>query len=521
VSGDASSYDQVPYTSLAFPQTHPDHLAAVAGIFGLDPPDVSRCRVLELGCAGGGNLVPMAFNLPGSEFVGIDHSPRQVADAQAAITALGLRNIRVEAASIEEVDGTWGTFDYIICHGVFSWVDAAVQDSILRIAGQQLTAQGVAYVSYNTFPGWHMRQMARDMMRYHAAQFGDADEQVAQARALLSFLAGAADAASPYGLWLASEAERASRAEASYVYHEHLERTNLPLYFHEFVARAESAGLQFLSEAAVTEMLTTHFPPAVAETLERISPDILHLEQYMDFVRNRQFRQTLLCRSDAHPRRALSPGALRGRLVSSAATAEQVPVPLEPATPVRFSNGRQSANVLNPAAKAAFGRLAEAWPMAVPVDELCDDAVSRAAAYQADVPPDRARATVLDDLLGAVMYGVVNLHTQPPPCTNRVTDRPHAHPVARSQAAGGTLVVNAHHQMVDLDPLAREVLLMADGSRPRAAMVSDVAQRTADGRTRGGSTDTPAGGGAPIGAIVADRVDAALTVLVRNALLTD
>jgi methyltransferase-like protein/trans-aconitate methyltransferase len=516
VSGAASSYDQVPYTSLAFPQTHPDHLAAVAGIFGLVPPDVTRSRVLELGCASGGNLVPMAFNLPASEFIGIDHSPRQVADAQAAIAALGLRNVRIESASIEDIDRSWGSFDYIICHGVFSWVDAAVQDSILRIAGEQLTPQGIAYVSYNTYPGWHMREMARDMMRYHAAQFADAGEQVAQARALLTFLAGAAEPASAYGQWLASEAERAGRAEDSYVFHEHLERTNLPVYFHEFIARAAGAGLQFLSESAVTEMLTSHFPRPVAETLERISPDILHLEQYMDFVRNRQFRQTLLCRADAHPRRSLSPDLLRGRLVSSAATAGQVPIPLDPSTAVRFSNGRQSANVVNPAAKAAFGSLAEAWPRAVAVDDVCERAVSQAAAHQPDVPADRARASVLDDLLGAVMYGLVNLHTHPPPCTNSVMDRPRAHPVARWQAAGGTLVVNAHHQMVDLDPFAREVLVLADGGRTRADILSASAERASEGHVNAGdlSARAPVDNG-----LLSERVDAALAVLLQHGLL--
>ena len=482
MSAGASSYDEVPYTSLAFPQTHPDHLAAVACIFGLTPPDVTRCRVLELGCAGGGNLVPMAYNLPDSEFVGIDHSPRQVAEAREAIAAFGLNNIRVEVASVEEVDRKWGTFDYIICHGVFSWVEPPVQDSILRIAGEQLTPQGVAYVSYNTYPGWHTRQMVRDMMRYHAAQFADAGEQVAQARALLSFLAAAAGQDGPYGQWLTAEAERAGRAADSYVFHEHLERTNLPLYFHQFAARAERAGLQFLSEAAVSEMLTTHFPASVAQTLDRISPDILHLEQYMDFVRNRQFRQTLLCRADAHPRRALSAAVLRGRLVSSAAVAEGGAVDLDPATAVRFSNGQQSAELTNPATKAAFALLAVAWPAAVPVDVLCDGALERARGFLPDVPADGAADAVLEELFGAVMYGLVNLHTIQPPCTNEVSERPRAHPLARAQAERGALVINGHHQTVDVDPLLREAVLAADGTRTHAAIVEALVDAVTAGR---------------------------------------
>jgi SAM-dependent methyltransferase len=261
---DASSYDQIPYISLAFPQTHPDHLAGIARLFALRPPDITACRVLELGCASGGNLLPMAFNLPGSEFIGIDLSQKQVDDGRHAIAALGLRNVRIEPASIADVDEGWGPFDYIICHGVFSWVERDVQDHILTIASRNLSPNGIAYVSYNTYPGWHMREMVRHTMRYHAEQFSDPREQVEQARAMLTFLATASAGTGAYHELMSGEAERLSRSPDSYVFHEHLERTNLPVYFHEFIERAERAGLQYLSEAVVSEMLTSLFPAPVA-----------------------------------------------------------------------------------------------------------------------------------------------------------------------------------------------------------------------------------------------------------------
>jgi chemotaxis methyl-accepting protein methylase len=89
-----------------------------------------------------------------------------VQNAQTSIAALGLRNLRIEHASIVDIDDTWGEFDYIICHGVFSWVERTVQEKILAIASRNLSANGIVYVSYNTYPGWHMREMVRDMMRY-------------------------------------------------------------------------------------------------------------------------------------------------------------------------------------------------------------------------------------------------------------------------------------------------------------------------------------------------------------------
>jgi cyclopropane fatty-acyl-phospholipid synthase-like methyltransferase len=183
-----SSYDDVPYDSLPFAQTHPSRLATVATLFGLKPTQVERCRVLELGCASGGNLIPLAEALPDAWLVGVDLSARQIADGERIIRKTGLNNVSLRHASIADVDETYGHFDYILCHGVFSWVPHDIQDAILAICSNHLTPNGVAYVSYNTYPGWHMRGMMRDMMRYHAFRFTEPAQRIAQARALLDFL---------------------------------------------------------------------------------------------------------------------------------------------------------------------------------------------------------------------------------------------------------------------------------------------------------------------------------------------
>ncbi len=168
-----TSYDVVPYFSAPFQATHPDRLATVATLFGLKPAPAERSRVLELGCAGGGNLIPMAVALPGSQFLGIDQSSRQVDQGQEIIAGLGLKNIALRVASLLDIDESYGTFDYIICHGVYSWVRENVQDKILEICATRLAPTGVAYVSYNTLPGWHMQGMIRDMMCYHISQAGE------------------------------------------------------------------------------------------------------------------------------------------------------------------------------------------------------------------------------------------------------------------------------------------------------------------------------------------------------------
>src|SRR6266851_5993395 len=153
------SYDEVPYHSFPFADSHPDRLATVAHLFGLTPPDPQTARILELGCASGGNLLPMAELYPQGRFIGIDLSERQIAAGQQAVTAVGLTNLELRQASILDVDASWGQFDYVIAHGVFSWVPEPVQDKILSICHTNLQPNGIAYISYNTLPGWHMRGM--------------------------------------------------------------------------------------------------------------------------------------------------------------------------------------------------------------------------------------------------------------------------------------------------------------------------------------------------------------------------
>src|SRR5262249_49773642 len=123
-----SSYDEMPYMHRAFPQTHPDRLATLAKLFGLTPPDLETCRVLELGCASGDNLIPMAVTLPNAQFVGLDFSERQIDEGQGIVEALQLANIELRHADITHIDQSWGNFDYIICHGIYSWVPEAVRE---------------------------------------------------------------------------------------------------------------------------------------------------------------------------------------------------------------------------------------------------------------------------------------------------------------------------------------------------------------------------------------------------------
>ena len=127
-----ADYDATPYTSNSFPQSAPGQLAAVAHLLGLDTPAVADARVLEIGCAAGGNLLPFAAAHPNADAVGIDLSPVQVTHGRTRARSLGLDNLKLLAGDIARMDlRALGQFDFVIAHGVYSWVPpdvAAVGD---------------------------------------------------------------------------------------------------------------------------------------------------------------------------------------------------------------------------------------------------------------------------------------------------------------------------------------------------------------------------------------------------------
>jgi methyltransferase-like protein len=481
-----TSYDEMPYINKAFPQTHPDRLATLARLFGLQPPDVDACRVLELGCASGDNLVPMALELPNSRFVGIDLSARQIEQGQQMVRALGLANIELRQYNIADVDASWGKFDYIVSHGIYSWVPAPVRERILAICRDNLAANGVAYVSYNTLPGWHVRGMIRDMMIYHSAPFPGAVAKVQQARGLLDFLAQSTPTTSPYGMALRKELDALRNEPDAYLFHDHLEEINEPLYFHQFAETARRYGLDYLAEADFGDMLVTNLPAKVADTQQRIATDILRMEQYMDFVRNRMFRQTLLVHQGAPIRRNLDGRVVKGLLVASAAQPQSAqPVLTQGVSESFLAPSGVTHKIGDALTKAAMVQLAKQWPHCVPFEELralCRAAVPQGAGSNtgAEMPPDDEQSFG-DRLLQGYAARAVELRVAAPRLTVALSARPVASPLARLQAEHSATVTNLRHEPVLLPELPRRMLRLLDGTRDIGALVADIIKLAQEG----------------------------------------
>jgi len=473
-AGKDNAYDEIPYPKMPHRRTHPRHTEAIATLFGMNVPPVPQCRVLELGCASGDNLIPQAQDLPEGRFLGIDLSAVQVEEGMRAIRALGLTNIELRHASIMDVAPDWGRFDYIICHGVFSWVPPHVQDKIVQICKANLAENGVALVSYNTYPGWHFHGMIRDMMIFHAAQFEDPQERITQARGLLNFLVENAREETAYGRMLKESVEHLRDSEDGYVYHEHLEENNRPIYFHEFVDRAGAAGLQYLGESDFVLMLSSTLPAKAQEMLKGIS--IARQEQYMDFVRNRSFRSTLLCHAGVPLNRHVTPAVLCRFHMTTTERPDVSPIEIndEGVQEIAVAKGQIRTDL--PLIKAAVVHLAEYWPRTFTLQELHAAALEKLTPAQRSAgDPQRIGVdTLAAHLMAFFSSGLLELAVHPPQFACQVSHCPVASPLARLQAGDSQRVTNQRHEHIRLDAVGRALIRRLDGRHDRKDLETTV-----------------------------------------------
>jgi methyltransferase-like protein/SAM-dependent methyltransferase len=528
-SPERTSYDELPYPSFPFAQTHPDRLATLATLLGLKPARADRCWVLELGCAAGGNLIPLASAFPQSTFLGLDLSGEQISSGKKTIDELGLKNITLERRNITDIGDRFGEFDFIICHGVYSWVPRAVQDKILKVYKQCLAREGVGFISYNTYPGWHMRGMVRAMMGLHDRRFRDRPPlvRVGQARALLSFLVKSAPAGNgPYTLLLKEQLEMLEACSDAYLFHEHLEECNEPLYFTDFCERLTAAGLRYLGEAELGVMVpSTSFPPDVQAELSQVAPNQIEMEQYMDLLRNRSFRQTLIVHDHVSPRYEIRGEHIFGFRVASSIQPPAGDEILTADVPEEFK-GRHGLvlTTASPLVKAAARCLAEAWPGSIPFDGLLAAAWARLKAGPA---PDRAAmdeealelARALLTAFATTGKPLVELSLCPPCFAAQVSERPVAGPLVRLQAKTSHQVTSLRHETVSVPDFDRHLLQLMDGSRDRRALLDGLLECQARGEIRITADEEPVTDPTRLAQILGETIDQQLPKLAREALL--
>ena len=537
------SYEEVPYPDLCYTQTHPDRLASLTTLLGLTPPSIETCRVLEIGCAIGGNLIPMALGLPNAQFVGIDISPHQIEIGQQAIQDLGLTNISLQVADILDIDAEFGQFDYIIAHGIYSWVPADVREKLMAVCRENLSPHGIAYISYNVYPGWHMLGALRHMMLYHVKDVDNAQERAAQSRQFLEFLLENASPDDPYGTlgnsyhellqsygrFVTNERSQ-DKGDDLLLLHDEIAPVNDPVYFHEFANHAKQHGLQYLVEAELSRVMPTNFPPHVGQQLAQMSQDTIEMEQYMDFLRNRSFRQTLLCHAEIPLKRGLNLPPDAFFIATYAVSQEAVNIQDNSAAKFQSPDGAVLTTD-HPVTKAAMLYLAEVAPRAIPFRQLLN--VARQEVYGEAAAKQETNQIVQDaqmlaaNILQAYSYSsrLVELHVHQAQFVLKAGETPVASPLARRQVLlGRTKVTNLRHERVNLDEMGCFLLPLLDGTHKKSELVAGLIELVESGElklTEDGAVETAVSTSSSqaVSTQIEQEVDLTLRFLARAALL--
>jgi SAM-dependent methyltransferase len=424
---------------------------------------VQTARVLELGGGDGGNLIPMAFGLPGASFTGIDLNDQALARGRAHARAMNLSNVDLQPGDLEQLDLD-GPFDYVIAHGVYSWVSPAARDNLLTTAGRALTDQGVLYVSYNALPGGHLRQIVRELMQFATRGETDPRRIVERARGAVQLVKHAQGPSDVYGVFLDEYLTKVLERSDAGVFHDDLEIHNEAVHVTQIAEHAERHGLQYLAEADMRESSFGNVAPGVADALDSLEPETeVEQEQALDFLRLRMYRQTLFCRAAAPRNDVPDRDRLDVLQAYSPMHAEDPDANLEDDSVAVFV-GRHDARMRtdHPAVKQAFARLGEAWPASHPIAELTRQSVD----------PDAVRQAIL----GGHAAGLVQLTSHAPEIATTIDERPQTSALARAQVAGAAAAVtNLKHERIPIaDADGGRLIALLDGTRDRQALLEEM-----------------------------------------------
>ncbi|MEO6919058.1 MAG: methyltransferase regulatory domain-containing protein [Collimonas sp.] len=471
------AYDATPYTSHPFKATAPEHLAAVAALFNLTPPRTDNARVLELGCAAGGNLIPHAQRHPDGRYVGVDLSKVQIDAGQQRLTALGLNNIGLHHMSLSDIGPALGQFDYIICHGVYSWVSPQVQDAILRVCAENLAADGIAIISYNTYPGWKFKEVVREAMLFRGKNHEKPEDKLAHARGMFNFMHEMSSKGSVLHQVLEQHADTFSgKFDDYYLQHEYLEPYNAPCYLSEFTARAQQRKLSYLADAETQSMFVSNLGSNIAEPLLReCENDQVVLEQYMDFLRNRQFRHTLLVHAEQQSRIRYLLNSARLALLHYACAVDSgaVAITQDDTEQALTLNGQQLV-IKGRVNKVALQLLGERFPGTMHVPELVSAIRQRLQQRQ-----DSDTETVIQLMEVLVIRGAVDYRVQPLDVAPAVSEQPLALASARADLSldPNADTTNLWHQRINLNIIEKVLLPKLDGNHTQEQLIEHVLQK--------------------------------------------
>ena len=537
----ATSYDELPYPGAAQAWTHPDQLATKATLAGMQPAPVAQCRVLELGCGDGTNLLAMAFGLPNSTFVGIDLARKPLEGGIAVARNLGLKNVDFRCADVLDLGPELGKFDYIIIPGLYSWVPENVRDKLMELCGKCLSPNGIAVVSYNAYPGCYSTTVLRDMMAYHLRSIQDPHKRIRQARGLLNILIKTQSENSAYKAALEEEMKRLSGYLDAVFYHDDLSPHYHPVFFHEFIEHASRHGLQYLGERCESVLNPDEHPEEIRGALRQLQhASVIEREQYLDFIQKRRFRCTLLCSDEVTSGYDDSTQRIDKMFVGLSKDFD-FDIVVDAAKGVRFQGSNETlAKTSHPLLVAAVSHLLNVRPRFVPFEELLS--VSQASRRSNPHPgsePDEiwvgesksnppsenesrqagsANMPGIDFrvlkgfVLRCYMARLLNLVTTEPHFVTCPSERPVASALARAKVRQARCVPTLRHDSVAFDDeIGRRLFELLDGTRNRQDLLRELNASVA-----ANNVQLPGG----LKSVTAELLEERLAALAQLALLT-
>lgn len=437
-------YSERRYPALSHPVTDISRLAVAARVAGLQRPAMPESsRVLEFGCASGHNLLPLAARYPKSEFTGIDYSDTAIRAARQAAYAAGLDNIRFEVADLEHWRPSHPC-DYLIAHGVLSWVPEPVKARVMDLCSQVLSDRGVACISYNTLPGWSLRRDVVPLVRAlagnpAAAGLGESVEAVAAS------LAGITGSATPHAANLQAIFQNMARKGAAVLPFDDFAPVCDPLYFAQFADWAGRRGLRYLGEARLEDNLPEGLDPASWEKLAPLAADPVMFQQTIDLLSGRTHRNSLLCRQEA-PLEEATTTAVVLHFAAGRGNVAWPEVPGEPAV----------AKVFREVFPAAGGDC-------LPVREWLERTAEKVGAAW---DPTRHSQELAGWIFQAARIGAIELRSEALILPRGSSDRPCLSALNRHFSRNGQPVVDPRHATCRFPAGHDQLLAAMDGSTP-------------------------------------------------------
>lgn len=448
------------YQSDPIPATRLDHLLTVAHLHGFAPKKLTGARVLEFGCGGGANLLSLAAIFPEVRMLGIDIDPDGITRGETLRASAGLSNLELRVGDLGSAP-IEGKFDLVICHGVFSWVDEKTRHALLRRASDLLAPDGLLYLSYNTFPGWHTRHVIRDALTF----FGSAPDSEAlnltRARALIAeMLRRAPDG--PAKSHLLHEVRQMLSFPDWFLPHDAIAPINEPMYVQQVLSLADQYGFNYLADADLSLSALPELPRR-----EDIAPALrtrAEFEQFLDFSAHRMFRRSIFLKKPNAPLYELpNPRFFEHCWFSTSLVVSPHSDQFELVHP----NG---GKITHPdrLTREALLVLISRSPGALSWQRL----IERVAAEHGSALSLEGLEQLRSSLLHACCAQLVDVSLIPPRHTSLITASPCASHLARIESCLSGNVSTMTHRRVTLNEEERKVLALLDGTHDAAAIHS-------------------------------------------------